>query len=172
MGSMKAMKRKIFLEDGHCHFVTFSCFERRKLLTEPEAKQIILNALSRLVSDKGVYVVGFVVMNDHVHAILGYTNAHLHPITMQEWKRWSSYFLRKYFATQEYPYLKQLSKIWQRKYYDFNLYSLNKVQEKLDYMHQNPVKSGLVKHAEEDPWSSFCYYQYGKSVGVHVTPLW
>jgi len=108
-------------------------------------------------------------MPDHVHAILGYTSAKLHPVSMQEWKRWSSYYIRRYLEKRQYPYLKQLRKIWQRKYYDFNLYSANKVREKLDYMHHNPVKLRLVEYAGEYPWSSFSYYQYGKSVGVPIT---
>jgi putative transposase len=34
---------------------------------------------------------------------------------------------------------------WQPKYYPFNLYSQKKAEEKLDYMHLNPVKVELVK---------------------------
>jgi putative transposase len=36
---------------------------------------------------------------------------------------------------------------WQAKYYPFNLYSVPKAREKLDYMHLNPVRAGLVAQA-------------------------
>jgi hypothetical protein len=31
-------------------------------------------------------------------------------------------------------------------YYDFHLFSDQKIEEKLSYMHQNPVRAGLVEH--------------------------
>ena len=34
--------------------------------------------------------------------------------------------------------------------------------EKLRYMHRNPVKSGLVESPEQWPWSSFRFYLYGE----------
>jgi putative transposase len=33
---------------------------------------------------------------------------------------------------------------WQRRYYDFNVWSGRKMVEKLRYMHRNPVKRGLA----------------------------
>ncbi len=58
--------------------------------------------------------------------------------------------------------------IWQRKFYPFHLYSEKKLREKLDYMHLNPVRAGLVEKAIDRPWSSARYYALGKSVGVPI----
>ncbi len=44
---------------------------------------------------------------------------------------------------------------WQRRYYDFNVWSSAKLGEKLDYLHNNPVRRGLVQRPEDWPWSSF-----------------
>ena len=49
-------------------------------------------------------------------------------------------------------------RVWERRYYPFNVYSEQKLQEKLDYMHANPVKRGLVSSPEEWLWSSFRFY--------------
>jgi REP element-mobilizing transposase RayT len=43
---------------------------------------------------------------------------------------------------------------WQRRFYDFNVWSAKKVREKLEYMHANPVKRKLVMHPKDWPWSS------------------
>jgi hypothetical protein len=32
-----------------------------------------------------------------------------------------------------------LQQFWQRRYYDFNVYSRRKLEEKLEYMHANPM---------------------------------
>ncbi len=58
--------------------------------------------------------------------------------------------------------------VWQARYYDFNLYSEKKILEKLQYMHQNPVKEGLVARAGDWRCSSARYYEQGRSVGVPV----
>ena len=43
--------------------------------------------------------------------------------------------------SQEQPH------VWQRRFYDFNIWSQRKRVEKLRYMHRNPVKDGLVAGA-------------------------
>ena len=57
---------------------------------------------------------------------------------------------------------------WQPKYYPLNLYSQQKAQEKPDYMHLNPVRRDLVQQACDWRWSSACYYEQGKRVGVPI----
>ena len=47
---------------------------------------------------------------------------------------------------------------WQKRYYDFNVFSERKHIEKLRYMHRNPLKRGLVKSLELWRWSSFRDY--------------
>jgi REP-associated tyrosine transposase len=47
---------------------------------------------------------------------------------------------------------------WQRRFYDFNVWSEKKVREKLIYMHKNPVARKLVIHPKDWPWSSWSHY--------------
>jgi hypothetical protein len=46
---------------------------------------------------------------------------------------------------------------------DFNVYSLEKKNEKLEYMHANPVNLGLVRHPQDWPWSSWAFYSRSES---------
>ncbi len=46
-------------------------------------------------------------------------------------------------------------RVWQRRFYPFGVFSEKKRLEKLNYMHGNPVKCGLVASPEQWPWSSF-----------------
>ncbi len=50
------------------------------------------------------------------------------------------------------------ARFWQRPFFDFNVWSLKKRVEKLEYMHMNPVKRGLVAHPKEWSWNSFSFY--------------
>jgi putative transposase len=60
------------------------------------------------------------------------------------------------------------TKIWQKRFYDFNVWSAQKQTEKLKYMHRNPVKRGLVERPEQWRWSSFRAYLYSETGPVRV----
>jgi putative transposase len=55
--------------------------------------------------------------------------------------------------------------LWQRRFYDFNVWSYKKKLEKLRYMHFNPVKRGLVRDPNDWPWSSYSFYE-GRDDGL------
>jgi len=61
--------------------------------------------------------------------------------------------------------------VWQRRFYDFNVWSARKRIEKLRYMHRNPVKRGLVLEPDQWEWSSFRSYAYQEVGRVRVN-LW
>ena len=59
-------------------------------------------------------------------------------------------------------------RIWQRRFYDFNVWTARKRIEKLGYMHRNPVKRGLVAEPDQWTWSSLRAYLYGEPGPVRV----
>ena len=97
------MNKRSFVGESHFHYVTFSCFGRRNLLVDSRAKQIVINTLAKQVQEKSAKLIGFVVMPDHVHAILGYNDDKGHPLFMQEWKRQSSIRLMRYLGGAKLP---------------------------------------------------------------------
>jgi len=58
--------------------------------------------------------------------------------------------------------------VWQKRFYDFNVWTKEKQTEKLRYMHRNPVKRGLVENPEQWEWSSFRSYLFGETGPVRV----
>ncbi len=58
--------------------------------------------------------------------------------------------------------------IWQRRFYDLNVWTEHKRIEKLRYMHRNPVKRGLVIRPEQWGWSSFRNYAFGEAGPVRI----
>jgi hypothetical protein len=44
-------------------------------------------------------------------------------------------------------------RVWNRRGYDMNVWSEKKIQEKLNYMQNNPVKRGLAAQPRDWPWS-------------------
>jgi putative transposase len=61
---------------------------------------------------------------------------------------------------------------WQPRYYDFNVYHEQKLVEKLDYVHRNPVQRGLVTRPEDWTWRSSRHYATGEDCGVEIESHW
>jgi REP element-mobilizing transposase RayT len=52
--------------------------------------------------------------------------------------------------------------------YDFNVWSEKKVNEKLEYMHANPVQRKLARHPKDWPWSSWSYYAGRRGIKISM----
>ena len=61
--------------------------------------------------------------------------------------------------------------IWQAGFYDFNVFAVDKAREKLEYMHNNPVRKGLVANAVEWCYGSARWYFCYRSVGIEIVSL-
>ncbi len=109
-------------------------------------------------------------MPNHVHALVWFTDPGQISEFMKQWKRVSSFHIGQLLKSTLTSYASRLEKspVWQAKYYVFNVYSRGKLEEKLTYMHQNPVRAGLVARACDWRWSSARFYEQGRSVGVPV----
>ena len=59
---------------------------------------------------------------------------------------------------------------WQRRYYSYNINSEKHLLQKLEYLHENPVRQGLIEDPAEYKWSSASWYLSNKSVGVKIDP--
>jgi putative transposase len=171
------MKRDIVAGQGDFHYVTFSTYGRRTLLSTPLARQIVISVLGQLVRRGKVRVSGFVIMHDHVHAILRFDDDTDLLRVLQTWKSMSAHYLRKHYEKTMPDIIDHLRThrsgrevvcFWQRRYYDFNINTREKLHEKLTYMHENPVRKGIVQSAAEYKWSSASWYYFHRSVGVPI----
>ncbi len=149
--------RRIYDQEQQAHFVTFSCYRRRRMLESPEMRDKLIEILSKKLSRYQGICSGFVVMPDHVHAIVWFRKPGELSLFMKSWKQTSSLILKKMLRgifpkyAEKIPYEEAF---WQPKYYAFNLYTEKKASEKLDYMHRNPVTARLVERAIDWKWSS------------------
>jgi len=73
----------------------------------------------------------------------------------------SSFRIRRWYAEHAPNYFSEFGagdRFWQTKSYTFHIYRERKLQEKLEYIHLNPVRAGLVAKAEDWRWSSARWY--------------
>ena len=164
-------RRQIIDDELFAHFITFSVYRRRRLLDADHPKRILLGVLNEELRRHAAKCVGFVIMPDHVHAIVWFPEAGHLSHFMHGWKRKSSYHLREWYCRESPSYFEGFGegdKFWQPKYYPFEIYTKEKLLEKMNYMHENPVRKGLAAQTTDWKWSSARWYEWGKSVGVPI----
>jgi putative transposase len=167
---MKA-RRRIVDDQLYVHFITFSVYRRRRLLDHDQAKRILLGYFNEVLEQYQSKCVGFVVMPDHVHALVWFPKPGQLSAFRHSWKRRSSIGLRGWYRQIAPEYSKQFGegdRFWQPKYYAFEIDEQRKLEEKLNYMHLNPVRAGLVEEATDWKWSSARWYERQCSVGVPI----
>jgi len=165
-------KRRIHSEGTYAHFITFSCYKRRKLLLPDVCKRIVIGTLNQQLRQQKGICCGFVLMLDHVHALVWFPEEHQISLFMQKWKELSSKQMAAVYKRDFPDYWAKFDAddpVWQPRYYGFNIYSEKKLREKVEYMHNNPVRAGFVKDACEWPWSSARFWLKGKPVGIALS---
>lgn len=160
---------------GYLHFITTSCYQRRPLLSRRENRDLFLRVLEQVRKRYCFRVVGYVVMPEHVHLLIGEPKRGNPSTVMQALKQgFARGLLRKLRLRRDACQLSFWSEaaeaghIWQKRFYDFVVWTEKKRVEKLRYMHRNPVKRGLVLEPEQWEWSSFRSYAYGEHGPVLV----
>lgn len=163
---------------GHLHFITFSCYRRLPLLRSVRARNVFVKILGEVRDRYGFSLVGYVVMPEHIHLLISEPAKGTPSTAIQILKqRVSRRLLRKRRTPAAQFHLTfasgdgSLPRFWQRRFYDFNVWSLKKRVEKLQYMHMNPLKRKLVNHPKDWPWSSHSFYSKLKHGLIRIDPV-
>ncbi|HHV72584.1 MAG TPA: transposase [Clostridia bacterium] len=123
--------------------------ERKSIFLAPEDRERFLETLQRMKDKYNFLIFAYCLMNNHVHLII-YDNGNDISLIMKSINvSYAIYFNRKY---------KRVGHLFQDRYkseiVDDDVYLI----ELSKYIHNNPVKAGIVKNAIEYRWSSFRSY--------------
>jgi len=174
----KGLRRRYGLR--HLHFITCSCYRRLPLFASARAKNLLAKILGEVRDRYGFALAGYVVMPNHIHLLIGEPAKGTPSTVLQVLKQRVSRRLRRKprrrASSQQLklPFrdsLEPLPRLWQYRFYDFNVWSQTKFVEKLHYMHMNPVKRKLVAHPSDWPWSSFSFYSKKEPGLIRIDPL-
>ena len=158
---------------GHLHFITCSCYRRQPLLGMARRRDLFLAVLEQIRRKYGFVVAGYVVMPEHIHLLISEPENKNLSTVMQALKLGFSRRVLAQARRRPNPAQATLfdagpQHIWQKRFYDFNVWSERKRIEKLRYIHQNPVKRGLVASPELWRWSSYRAYSLGERGPVKI----
>lgn len=168
-----------FYARGHLHFITLSCYRRRCLLGRVRARNMFVRVLREVRGRYHFRLVGYVVMPEHVHLLVSEPGKGTPSKVVQALKQSVSRRMRRKKTRRGGSSQLELSfatgdsspHFWQRRFYDFKVWSDKKKVEKLEYMHRNPVTRRLVRDPKDWPCSSYSFYA-GRDDGlVEIEPL-
>jgi len=133
-----------WIDPGGLFFITI-CADRRRMLAfgRVQCEQMIQSAMFYHQTGKW-WIRLFLVMPDHIHAILAFDRSVRMSDVVAAWKRYIS---------------RKIGVVWQRDFVDHRLRKDESLEEKAFYIRQNPVRAGLIGKAEDWP-----YFIDGRSI--------
>jgi REP element-mobilizing transposase RayT len=171
-----------FHDPSHLYFITASIIDWKHLFITPEHTNIPLNALAWLQEQKRILLFAFVIMPSHLHAVIK-PEATTIAEALQQFGSFTAHEILKTLRTNNQTDLLSIFKqdrrdqrhehsIWQ----DIqakNIYSMDFLQQKLEYIHQNPVAKEwkLVNDRADYLYSSAGYYDYGRKPIIEITDI-
>ena len=156
-------------EQNTFHYVTLVTYNRVPVFRSDRACEILVTTLQEVRQRYPYKLVGYVIMPDHVHAIVNRS-----VDTISEWLRRvrgnSARQILSWLRTEQH--LMSLQKlqlavpqkrnhthaVWQKDPSVIDLWSPKFVRQKLNYLHLNPVRASLCEHPADWKWSSYRAY--------------
>jgi putative transposase len=166
---------------GEVYFVTDTVVDWVDIFTRPIFKHVILESLTYCQKNKGLIIYAWVLMSNHLHMIVGSTGDNKVSDIMRDFKKFTSKEIlnvlladgtesRREWMLNRFEYAgKNDAKIknyrfWQQGNDAQEIYLNDYFNQKLNYIHENPVKAELVNRAEDYRYSSAINYAGGKGL--------
>ena len=157
------------------YFVSFAVVDWLDVFTRNVYKDILLDSLRFCQKEKGMEIVSWCIMTNHVHLVFRSTEGIKPEVLLGDFKRFTSRKVvkaiednpresRKEFLLLAFKIAAEKSsnvrnyQFWRHDNKPIELWSNHVIQEKINYIHQNPVVEGLVYKAENYVYSSATDY--------------
>ncbi len=158
-------------------FFTATINEWKHALAPEKYKTIITDCLRDMAGRKQIELNAFVVMDSHVHFIWQPLQEYTPSQVQATFTSFTAKEIIKQLSIDNPELLKTLEvnkydrtfQVWKRRSLSIELFTEKTLMQKLEYIHDNPVKAGLVKYPEEYVYSSARFYHDGRDVFKMLT---
>jgi putative transposase len=127
------------------------------VLADPKASRKVEDALLHFDGDR-YRLLAWVVMPNHVHVVIETLGNWTLAKIVQSWKSYTARWIRANEASLSRRFrisgADQPRGVWQREYWDRFIRDDDHFRKVVEYIHQNPVRAGLVADARDWQWSS------------------
>ena len=135
---------------GALHFITGNVLHRIPIFKQDGCCEVFLEVCSTLLDDWPCKLISFVLMPDHFHLIVNPRDGNIRGFA----GALKSVSAQRIIAINEDTRV-QRHQVWQESFKALPLWSGWMIWQKINYIHANPVKAGLVSSAQQYQWSSF-----------------
>lgn len=156
-------------EQDKLHFVTLQVVEWVDIFTRQKYRDIIITNLAYCQKNKGLEIFAWVIMSNHIHLLIKSKNAELSDI-LRDFKSYTSKkiieeidscnesrkeWMLKIFKDAAFKHKRNSEyQFWTHENHAEYIFSNKFIEQKLDYIHNNPVRAGIVEKPEEYKYSS------------------
>ncbi|MDF2455790.1 MAG: transposase [Cytophagaceae bacterium] len=171
MQVIKKTTRNSQINIGEVYFWTSTIKEWKHLLKKDYYKEVIIEQLQWLKHQNKIKIYSYVIMPNHLHIIwetLEKNGKEMPHASLNKWT--SSQFLKHLKANHPQVLVNFIEKtkernhrFWQRDSLAILMDSREKIEQKIDYIHDNPLndKWNLAESPESYRWSSAAFYHTG-----------
>jgi REP element-mobilizing transposase RayT len=157
------------------YFVTFAVVDWVDVFTRDVYREIFIDSLNWSVKNKGLVVYAWVLMTNHVHLIVSrkgenrledifrdikkFTSVKIvHEIKQNTTESRKEWMLRIFRENGELNSQNEKYQFWQHGNHPIELNNNQILEQKLEYLHNNPVKHGFTNSKDSYNWSSALDY--------------
>lgn len=162
-------------------FVTTTVVEWVDIFTRHQYRQIIIDSLAYCQKQKGLELYAWVLMSNHLHFVASAADGYELESILRDFKKFTSKAVLSLLKTDTRESRRKWmleifareaandsklsgSRFWQRGCHVETISSSSFLWQKIDYIHNNPVKAGYVTREEHFPFSSAIDYAGGKGL--------
>ncbi|MBI4414883.1 MAG: transposase [Candidatus Kerfeldbacteria bacterium] len=160
--------RKIILP-FQSYFVTTNIAGRRWVFVHRNSLEPQVRPCDIAVQNLGFYrkkfnyaLHGYVLMPDHVHLLITVGRFGTISEILRDWKHRTASEINQRLGTS--------GRIWQRDFWEHSIRNAADFRQKMNYIHMNPARAGLVEKAEDWPYSSASWY-INKRGPIHIDAI-
>ena len=170
------------------YFVSFAVVKWLDVFTRNQYKNILLESLEFCQQNKGMEIIAWCIMTNHVHLVFRSIEGQKPELILGDFKRFTSKAIvkaikenpresRKKFLLSEFEKAAKNSsnvkhyQFWRHDNKPIELWSNKVIQEKINYIHNNPVEAGLVYKPEDYVYSSAIDYAGEKGLLKHIVVI-
>ena len=163
------------------YFISFAVVEWLDVFTRNEYKTIIIDSLRYCQKEKGMEVFAWCLMTNHIHLIFRSTSKQKPELLIGDFKQFTSkaivkaiisnpkesrkeHLLEQFLKTGRNSSNVNKYQFWRHDNHPIELWSNKVIDEKINYIHNNPVEEGLVFRAEDYLYRSAADYAGGKGI--------
>ena len=160
------MSRKSKIRDQEAvHFVTFTVIQWLDIFIRPEYRDVFLESIRYCQRYKGLEVYAYCIMSSHIHMIIARHGKQELQDVIRDIKKYTSskiieavnnnpqvssreLLMWLFEKAGTYNPHNERYQFWQQHSHPIELNTNEKLNQRLDYIHNNPVVAGLVRYLE------------------------